>query len=915
MIKTLTNFVGVILFLNFRKKSIIKLKNIYKLKANKMLEKNYDPKSIETKIYQDWEKSGDFKPSMKKDAEDFCVVIPPPNVTGYLHMGHALDNTLQDIMIRYNRMLGKNTLWQVGTDHAGIATQMVVERKLAEDNISRHDLGREEFVKKVWEWKEHSGGTITQQLRRLGASCDWSRERFTMDEGLSKAVRKIFVMMHKDGLIYKDKRLVNWDPKLGTAISDLEVEQIETKGKMYYMYYPVVNSDEKIRIATTRPETMFGDTAVAIHPENEKLKHLIGKKCIIPIINREIIIVGDEHADPEKGTGCVKITPAHDFNDFEVGKRHNLEMINILDKDAKLNENTPYQGLTTTEARAKTIEDLQGLGMFEKAEDHDMVMPLGDRTGVVIEPWLTDQWYVDAPKLAIKAIKAVEDKETEFIPTHWEKTYFNWMRNIEPWCISRQLWWGHQVPVWYGPDGEIFCEETEAESQAKANNHYGKEVELTRDSDVLDTWFSSGLWAFSTLGWPDENSEFLKRFYPNALLVTGFDIIFFWVARMMMMSLYINKEVPFKKVYIHGLVRDEHGKKMSKSKGNTVDPLEVIDAYGADALRFFMAVMETQGRDIAMDNKRVEGYRNFGTKLWNASRFCEMNVCKPVKGFDETKVTHPVNKWIVNKAKQASIDVSTNLDAYRYSDAANAIYQFAWGEFCDWYIEMVKPIFYGENEELKSETRATAAWVLDKILATLHPFMPFITEELWQNITDERENKLIHENWVRYDNIDTQSLKDIDWVIGLISSIRSLRSEMNVKPSIKINISLKDISNENIKSLELAKDVIKFLARVEEISVFDGYEIASGTAQEVYGEATLLMPLAGIIDVAQEKERLEKEIAKVDREASSLKGRLNNQGFVSKAPAHVVEEQRVKLADLEQAIVKIKEALARLENI
>ena len=879
-----------------------------------MLEKNYNPQAIETKIYQDWEESGDFKPNMKEKAENFCVVIPPPNVTGYLHMGHALDNTLQDIMIRYNRMLGKNVLWQVGTDHAGIATQMVVERQLASDGTSRHDLGREKFVEKVWEWKEHSGGTITQQLRRLGASCDWSRERFTMDEGLSKAVRKIFVMMYKDKLIYKDKRLVNWDPKLGTAISDLEVEQVETKGKMYYMYYPVVGSDEKITVATTRPETMFGDTAIAIHPENEKLKHLIGKKCIIPIINREIAIIGDEHADPEKGTGCVKITPAHDFNDFEVGKRHNLEMINILDKDAKLNENTPYQGMTTSEARIETLKDLKELGMFEKETDHDMVMPIGDRTGVVIEPWLTDQWYVDAPKLAVEAIKAVEVGDTEFIPKHWEKTYFQWMRNIEPWCISRQLWWGHQVPVWYGPDGKEFCEETEAESIAAAKKFYGKEVELTRDSDVLDTWFSSGLWAFSTLGWPDENSEHLKHFYPNALLVTGFDIIFFWVARMMMMSLYVMKQVPFKKVYMHGLVRDEHGKKMSKSKGNTVDPLEIIDTYGADALRFFMAVMETQGRDISMDKKRVEGYRNFATKLWNAARFCEMNECKPVANFDETKISHPVNAWIVNKVKQASNDVSNNLDAYRYSDAANAVYKFAWGEFCDWYIEMVKPIFYGDDEALKSETRATAAWVLDRILVILHPFMPFITEELWQNITN-RDEKLIHQLWDRYNNVDEKSLRDIDWAVGLITSIRSLRSEMNVKPSLKINIMLKDLSDDNIKALNSAKDIIKFLARVEDINVFESDAIAEGTAQIVYEESTILMPLAGIIDVDAEKSRLEKELSKQEAEADSLRGRLNNQGFVSKAPAQVVEEQRQKLGDLDIAIAKVKEALDRLQKI
>ena len=648
-----------------------------------MLEKNYNSKEIEEKIYEKWENDGDFIPDMRSNKEAFAIVIPPPNVTGVLHMGHALDNTLQDILIRYNRMLGKKVLWQPGTDHAGIATQMVVERNLAKEGLTRHDLGREKFIERVWEWKKQSGGTICRQLRRLGASCDWTRERFTMDEGLSHAVRKIFVSMYKDGLIYKAKKLVNWDPALETAVSDLEVVQKETVGKMYYYKYPLEdNPNEFIHIATTRPETMFGDTAVAVSKDNPKLKHLIGKNCILPIVNRVIPIIDDIHADPEKGTGAVKITPAHDFNDFEVGKRHDLPMINILNPDATLNENTPFNGMSTQEARAKTIEKLTELGLMEKIEDHPLVIPYGDRSGVVIEPYMTDQWFVDAPKLAVEARRAVHDKEMEFVPATYEKTYFEWMNNIQPWCISRQLWWGHRMPIWYGPDETIFCEETEEEAQKVADKHYGKHVELRRETDVLDTWFSSGLWAFSTLGWP-ENTEYLQTFYPTSVLVTGFDIIFFWVARMMMMSMYAMKRVPFKKCYIHGLVRDEQGRKMSKSKGNTVDPMETIEKYGADALRFFMASSETQGRDINLSDSRIQGYRNFATKLWNAARFCEMNECYSVKDFDVNSAKLEINKWIIAKAKEATKDVTDSLNSYRFSEAANAVYQFVWGTFCD----------------------------------------------------------------------------------------------------------------------------------------------------------------------------------------------------------------------------------------
>ncbi len=878
-----------------------------------MLEKNYNPKDFEEQIYAQWEKDGDFKPDMRSDKDAFAIVIPPPNVTGVLHMGHALDDTLQDILIRYNRMLGKKVLWQPGMDHAGIATQMVVERNLAKEGITRHDLGREKFIETVWKWKEQSGGTICKQLRRLGASCDWSRERFTMDEGLSRAVRKIFVNLYKDGLIYKAKKLVNWDSKFMTAVSDLEVVQKETVGKMYYYKYPIEGEEGQfIHIATTRPETMFGDTAVAVSKENEKLKHLIGKKAIIPIINRAIPIIGDEHADPEKGTGAVKITPAHDFNDFEVGKRHNLPMINILNEDATLNENTPFEGMDTQTARQKTIEKMTELGLMEKIEDHPMVIPYGDRSGVVIEPLMTDQWFVDAPTLAKEAIRVVEEGEMKFVPTTYEKTYFEWMRNIQPWCISRQLWWGHQMPIWYGPDGTIFCEENEEEAQIAANKHYGKNVELTRETDVLDTWFSSGLWAFSTMGWPDK-TEFLDTFYPTSVLVTGFDIIFFWVARMMMMSMYMMKKVPFKTCYIHGLVRDEQGRKMSKSKGNTVDPMETIETYGADALRFFMAAMETQGRDINMSENRIAGYRNFATKLWNASRFGEMNSCAPVKGFDETSVSHPVNKWIVAKAKEATRAVTANLNNYRFSDAANDVYQFIWGGFCDWYIEMIKPILYGEDENAKAETRATFGWVLDRILVILHPFMPFITTELWNN-TAERSTKLIHAAWPQNENIDTKALNDIDWTIDLISAIRSLRAEMNLPAGAKLTVYMKGAEEKSQQHLRDFATIICSLARLEKIEAYNG-EITPDMAQAVFKEAVILLPLKGIVDFSAEKERLRKELEALEKNLEGYARKLGNPSFVERAPAAVVEEEKRRQAEALDKKAKTEEALARIVNL
>ncbi len=878
-----------------------------------MLEKNYNPKDFEEKIYEKWENDGDFKPDMKSKNEAFSIVIPPPNVTGVLHMGHALDDTLQDILIRYNRMQGKKVLWQPGTDHAGIATQMVVERNLAKEGITRHDLGREKFIEKVWEWRKQSGGTICRQLRRLGASCDWSRERFTMDEGLSRAVRKIFVSLYKDGLIFKAKKLVNWDPKLGTAVSDLEVVQKETVGKMYYYKYPIEGADgEYIHIATTRPETMFGDTAVAVSKENPKLAHLIGKNCIIPIINRVIPIIGDEHADPEKGTGAVKITPAHDFNDFEVGKRHNLPMINVLNPDATLNENTPYAGLTTMEARAKTIEKLTELGLMDKIEDHPMVIPYGDRSGVVIEPLMTDQWFVDAPKLAVDAIKAVEDGDMQFVPKSYEKTYFEWMRNIQPWCISRQLWWGHQMPIWYGPDGEIFCEENEDEAKAAAAKYYGKEVELTRETDVLDTWFSSGLWAFSTMGWPDE-TEFLKTFYPTSVLVTGFDIIFFWVARMMMMSMYMMKRVPFRKCYIHGLVRDEQGRKMSKSKGNTVDPMETIEKYGADALRFFMAAMETQGRDINLSDSRIQGYRNFATKLWNAARFCEMNECYSVKDFEVKSVKLEISKWIMAKAKEASAEVTENLNNFRFSDAANAVYQFVWGTFCDWYIELIKPIFYGENAAEIKEIRAVTAWTLDRILIMLHPFMPFITEELWDNLT-VRSGKLIHAAWPADENVNAADKNEIDRAIDIISAIRSLRSSMNLPAGAKLHAYVKDAVAETLTAVERQKALICKLARLEELEALENREVTKDMVQTVSREAAILIPLKGVVDFEAERARLQKELETLNKNLEGYSRKLSNESFVAKAPAAVVAEEKRRQAEALENKAKVEEALARIAN-
>jgi len=880
-----------------------------------MLEKTYRPQEVEEKHYADWERSGAFACQPTSDAPSYTIVIPPPNVTGSLHMGHALNNTLQDILIRYKRMKGFDTLWQPGTDHAGIATQMVVERQMEKEGLTRHDLGRDKFVERVWDWKAHSGGTITGQLRRLGASCDWSRERFTMDDGLSHAVRTVFVELHKKGLIYRDKRLVNWDPMLHTAISDLEVEQREVNGTMWYFKYPIQGEDGVfITVGTTRPETMLGDTGVAVHPEDPRYKDLIGKKALLPIVDRPIPIVADEYADPEKGSGAVKITPAHDFNDFEVGKRNNLKLINVLDQNAHMNENVPehLRGLDRYECRDAVVKEIEGLGFLEKIEENPMTVPYGDRSGVVIEPWLMDQWFVDAQRLAGPAITAVEQGQTEFVPKQWENTYYEWMRNIQPWCVSRQLWWGHQIPAWFGPDGDIFVEMTEEEAKAAAREAYGRDVDLERDPDVLDTWFSSALWPFSTLGWPEDTPE-VKRYYQTDVLITGFDIIFFWVARMMMMGIQFMGEVPFHTVYIHALVRDEKGQKMSKSKGNVIDPLELIEKYGADALRFTLTAFAAQGRDVRLSEARVEGYRNFCTKLWNAARFCEMNECKPVAGFDPAAVEHTLNRWIVGKVVETEAATAGAIDSYRFNDVANAVYQFTWGTFCDWYVEFAKPMLQGDDEAAKAETRATAAWVLDQVLHLMHPIMPFITEELWQALAEGRNTPLITSTWPDYDAalIDVEANAEMDWVVRLISQVRAVRSEMNVPPKAEVPLLLKDAGAVARTCVERHGALIGRLARVSSLALLDG-DVPKGAVQDVIDEATVIMPIAEVIDLDSEKERLEKEIAKQQSEIDRFQKKLGNEKFVANAPGAVVEAEREKLADAEAAKTRLEEARERL---
>ncbi|WP_309088912.1 valine--tRNA ligase [Phenylobacterium sp.] len=884
-----------------------------------MLEKTFDPKTVEPRLYAAWEASGAFAPTDDPKAEPFSIVIPPPNVTGSLHIGHALNNTLQDVLIRFERMRGKAALWLPGTDHAGIATQMVVERQLAQEgNQSRRDLGRDEFVAKVWEWKAKSGGTIVNQLRRLGASCDWSRERFTLDEGLSAAVRKVFVTLYKQNLIYRDKRLVNWDPHFQTAISDLEVEQREVDGHYWHFAYPLEDGSGEIVVATTRPETMLGDTAVAVHPRDERYTQLIGKAVRLPIVNRPIPIIADEYPDPEKGSGAVKITPAHDFNDFAVGKRHNLPMINIFDDFARLNDNVPleYRGLDRFKAREKVVAEFEALGLLRGIEKTRHVVPHGDRSGVVVEPYLTDQWYVAADVLAKPAIKAVEDGATVFVPKAWEKTYFEWMRNIQPWCVSRQLWWGHRIPAWFGPDGEVFVQETEEEARRQAREHYGHDVELTQDEDVLDTWFSSALWPFSTLGWP-EKTEDLRRFYPTHTLVTGFDIIFFWVARMMMQGIQFMDEVPFKRVFINALVRDATGAKMSKSKGNVMDPLELVDDFGADALRFTLTAMSGQARDIKLSRQRIEGYRNFGTKLWNATRFCQMNGCARAEGFDPAQVKAPLNRWIVGETTRTAKAVTEALADCGFDEAANALYRFIWNRFCDWYVELAKPLLNGEDAAAKAETQATAAWVLDVILTLLHPVMPFITEELWGQTADlgaprGHRDFLMTARWpeLPYSLIDPAADAEIDLIIEAISEGRSVRSELNVPPAARPPLLVVEASEAQRRVIEASAPLIAQLLRVAEVRFVDA--APEGAIPYVVDGATLALPVAEFIDLAAERARLSKEVANLASDIERAAKKLSNPDFVSRAPEEVVEENRERLAEAETAKAKLEGALARL---
>jgi valyl-tRNA synthetase len=961
-----------------------------------MLEKTFQPAEIEPRIRSEWEKADAFKAGRGaaggKNAP-YAIVIPPPNVTGSLHMGHALNNTLQDVLVRFERMRGRDVLWQPGTDHAGIATQMVVERQLAANKEpGRRELGRAKFLEKVWAWKAESGGTIVNQLKRLGASCDWSRERFTMDEGLSKAVVKVFVELHraKDSngrsLIYKDKRLVNWDPKFQTAISDLEVVQIEKRGSfswvsgdpekpfdeavlakvlakdpsghMYYFRYPLAKKvpgydKDYIVVATTRPETMLGDSAVAVHPEDERYAPLIkaGAKIKLPLVGREIPVIADEYSDPAKGTGAVKITPAHDFNDFEVGKRHQLPQINVLDAFGRINEEAPerFRGADRFDARKVIVAEFAALGLLEKIEPTSHTVPHGDRSGVVLEPWLTDQWYVNAGELAKPALAAVKSGKTRFVPERFANDYYRWLENIEPWCVSRQLWWGHQIPAWYGPDGKFFVAMDEAEAQAQAKSHYKSDVVLTRDEDVLDTWFSSALWPFSTMGWPNETAE-LKKYYPTSVLVTGFDIIFFWVARMMMMGEHFMHDVPFKDVYIHGLVRDGQGHKMSKTRGNVVDPLDIIDgisiealvakrtaglakeqankiekevrkdypegikSYGTDALRFTMAAMAAQGSDVKLSIDRVEGYRNFATKLWNASRFAEMNECVRQPDFNPRTVTQTINKWIIGETELAAKAVTQAIEAYKFNDAANAAYEFVWGQFCDWYVELIKPLLAGDDEAAKAETRATTAWALDQILKLLHPFMPFITEELWAHMVEHgvaRRTILCLSEWPVLEGlVDQNAIDEINWIVRLVSEIRSVRTEMSVPAGAKIPLVLVG-ADQALRDRAVRNDeTIKRLARLDGISFEKTAPKAA--ALIVTGETTAALPLTGIIDMSAEKKRLEKAIESASSDLAKMDAKLTNPNFMERAKEEAIAEAKDRKAELEAEIKRFSAALKRL---
>jgi valyl-tRNA synthetase len=876
----------------------------------------FQPSTFEGSLYARWELSGGFAAELDGDKPPFTIMMPPPNVTGSLHMGHALTFTLQDVLVRYQRMRGRDVLWQPGTDHAGIATEIVVTNQLTEQKIDKRDLGREKFIERVWEWKAESGGTIVNQLRRLGASPDWTRERFTMDPGLAAAVRKVFVQLYREGLIYRDKRLVNWDPEMHTVISDLEVDNRETRGQLWHIRYPIEGQDRYVVVATTRPETMLGDTGVAVHPDDARFADLVGKQVRLPLVGRLIPIVADEYADPEMGSGAVKITPGHDFNDFEVGQRHGLAQLNTFDRDARLNDAVPaaYRGLDRFEARVKVVADLTAAGLIEKIEDHTLMVPHHDRSGVIIEPWLTDQWYCNAGVLATPALAAVEDGRIRFVPRQWENTFFDWIRKIQPWCISRQLWWGHQIPAWYGPDGALFVAETEEEAQREATAKYGAAVPLARDEDVLDTWFSSALWPFSTLGWPEPTRE-LARYYPTDVLVTGFDIIFFWVARMMMMGLHFMSDVPFSTVYIHALVRDGQGQKMSKSRGNIIDPLELIDRYGCDALRFTLAALAAPGRDIKLAESRVEGYRNFATKLWNAARYAEMNGGALVTGFTPSQNRLTVNRWIVSAVSECAAAVTAALDAYRFDEAANRLYQFVWGTFCDWYVEFTKPILQGDEEAALTETQATTGWVLSRIVHLLHPIMPFVTEEVWQNLAGEEAGLLLTSSWPEMspETQDPAAMAEMEWVVEAISGLRALRAEMGVPPAARIPLLLKDVEPLAAERIKRHQDHFMRLSRVE------GFEsvqsVPAGGIQAIVDGAILILRLGDVVDLPREKARLGKEIGRLDTELSKIAARLANPDFLAKARSEIVGEQREREADVSRHRDRIKAAYDRLTAI
>jgi valyl-tRNA synthetase len=911
------------------------------------MEKTYDPDQIEQSWYQKWENDGEFSPS--GEGVPYAIMLPPPNVTGSLHMGHGFNNTIMDTLTRYHRMKGDNTLWQPGTDHAGIATQMVVERQLNAEGKTRHDLGRDEFIDRIWDWKQESGDNITRQLRRLGSSLDWSRDRFTMDKGLSKSVQHVFIQLHKEGLIYRGKRLVNWDPVLHTAVSDLEVLSEEESGHLWHFKYPLSDGSGHLIVATTRPETMLGDSAVAVHPEDERYQHLIGSTITLPLVGREIPIIGDDYVDREFGTGCVKITPAHDFNDAEMGQRHNLEKFNILTIDAAINDNAPekYRGLDRYQARKVIVQDFDDLGLLDSIKDHKLMVPRGDRSGAVIEPLLTDQWYVKADVLAEPAVKAVQEGKIKFVPGNWDKTFYNWMDGIQDWCISRQIWWGHRIPAWYDQEGNVYVGQDEA--SIRTENNLTNDIILKQDDDVLDTWFSSALWPFSTLGWPDK-SDALKTWYPGSVLVTGFDIIFFWVARMMMMGLHFMDDVPFKEVYIHGLVRDSHGHKMSKSKGNVLDPIDIIDgidletlvkkrtsgmmqpalaakiekatrkefpegieSHGTDALRFTFASLASTGRDINFDMNRIAGYRNFCNKLWNAARYVLMNTENQDTGIDNNDIELSLaDRWIISQLQTTEQTVTAAIDNYRFDHAAQGIYEFIWNYYCDLYLELSKPVLTNEqaSDAAKRGTRQTLVRVLETVLRLTHPIMPFITEEIWQTIAPlagQSGESIMNQPYPVADKnkIDPNAVAEMEWLMAFITGVRSIRSQMNIPPKKQLPVLLKDSLALDQSRLNANQDFLSRLANLESITLLEGEAPAAATA--LVGKMEILIPLEGLIDKEAEIARLDKEITKLEKVIKLSSGKLSNDNYVAKAPAQVVQKERDKLAELKQSLSQLQE--------